>query len=69
MDVSLILILCGLFSISGAIGNWDWFMEGSKGKFWVKLLGRGGARAFYFILGLTLAIYGGLNYGKLIYTG
>ena len=51
---SLLLIGCGLFSLAGAVKNWDWFMEHRKARFMCSLLGRKGARIFYGLLGLII---------------
>ena len=48
----------GLFSIAGAVFNWDWFMENSRARFFVQVFGRDGARVFYVTLGLFLIIMG-----------
>jgi len=57
---SIILILAGLYSIIGAIGNWDWFMENRKARRWVKLIGRNRARIFYILFGTILIVIGTL---------
>ncbi len=46
------IIVAGLFSIAGALFDWDWFMYNRRARPFVKLLGRGGARVFYAMLGL-----------------
>ncbi|MGK7878734.1 MAG: immunity 17 family protein [Crocosphaera sp.] len=56
----LFVIVAGVFSLCGAILNWDWYMNHRKARFLVKILGRGGARVFYGVLGLGLIILGGL---------
>ena len=48
----------GVFSAAGAALDWDWFMNHRKAQGLVRLMGRGGARAFYGLLGLTLAVVG-----------
>jgi len=57
---SIILILAGLYTLIGAIGNWDWFMENRKARRWVKIAGRNGARVFYILVGTVLIIIGTL---------
>lgn len=52
----LIVIAMGLFSLLGAILDWDWYMNHRKARFIVKILGRKGARIFYAILGLGLIV-------------
>ena len=54
----IFIILAGLFAIAGAFFNWDWFMDNRKARVFVKLLGRGGTRIFYMILGAGLAVLG-----------
>jgi small neutral amino acid transporter SnatA (MarC family) len=57
--VIVISILGGLFSLAGAIFDWEWFMTHYKAAVFVRLLGRGGARLLYAFLGLFL-VAGGL---------
>ncbi|MDJ0581218.1 immunity 17 family protein [Crocosphaera sp.] len=56
----LFVIVAGVFSLCGAILNWDWYMNHRKARFLLRMLGRGGARVFYGVLGLGLIILGGL---------
>ncbi|EAZ92987.1 immunity 17 family protein [Crocosphaera chwakensis] len=58
--VGFFLILAGLFSLCGAIFNWNWYMNHRKARFIVKILGRAGARIFYGVLGLGFIILGSL---------
>lgn len=44
----------GLFTVVGALANWDWFFENSRAKPFVSLFGREGARVFYVVLGCTI---------------
>ena len=53
-----LVIAAGIFSLCGAILNWDWYMNHRKARFLVRLLGRDGARIFYGIIGLGLVILG-----------
>jgi len=53
-----LFILAGLFSFAGALFNWEWFMTNYKAAFFVRILGRSGARILYAILGLLLAALG-----------
>lgn len=46
--------LGGIFSIVGAVADWDWFMNNSRARIFVQLFGRMGARIFYIVLGLFL---------------
>jgi hypothetical protein len=55
----LALILLGLFSLSGAYFDWDWFMEHRRAQFLTRILGgRTRARTFYTVLGLTALTLG-----------
>lgn len=54
----VILLLGGLFSIAGAVFDWDFFFNNSKARVFVRLLGRTGARIFYGILGIAIIIIG-----------
>jgi hypothetical protein len=56
--VGLLLVLVGFFSIAGGIFNFEWFMNSRKARACVNLLGRSGARIFYGVLGLAVAILG-----------
>jgi len=55
---ALLLVLAGLFARQGAYLTGIWFMNNRKAQAFVNLLGRGGARIFYVILGLAVAILG-----------
>jgi hypothetical protein len=48
-------VVAGLFSIAGAIANWNWFVGSRRARMFVALLGRSGARAVYALLGGGLA--------------
>ena len=61
-----LLLFAGLFSIGGAVSDWDWFMNNSRARFFVQVFGRNGARVFYVLLGLGLvAVSGGQLLGLL----
>lgn len=53
-----VLAGAGVFSICGAMFNWEWFMNNRKARFFVRILGRGGTRMFYGILGTALVVVG-----------
>jgi hypothetical protein len=55
---TLILVAIGAFSLSGAIFNWNWFMNSRRARFVSMILTRTGARIFYGLLGITLIIIG-----------
>jgi len=54
----LILVAFGIFSICGAVFDWDWFINSRKARFFVAIFGRTGARIFYGILGLVIIVIG-----------
>ena len=54
----LIFVASGVFSILGAIFDWEWFMNSRKARFLVRIITRNGARLFYGILGLALVVLG-----------
>lgn len=58
--LGLLLVLAGLFAVAGAVFDWEWFMSNRKARAFVKLLGRGGPRVFYYVLGFVLAVLGAL---------
>jgi hypothetical protein len=53
-----IMAAIGVFSISGGVFNWDWFMNHRKAWLFVKIFGRTGARIFYGLLGTFLVVVG-----------
>ncbi len=56
--MNIFLICAGIFSIAGALFNWNWFMNNTRARGIVGLLGREGARIFYGVLGVFLLITG-----------
>lgn len=59
----IIIIACGIFSLLGAVNNWDWFFNNYKAQPFVKMIGRTGARIFYGILGAFIIIIGIMSFG------
>ena len=58
-NISIMLCLLGLgglFSICGAIFDWDWFFNNTKARPFVHLFGRNGARVFYAGLGVFIIV-------------
>lgn len=49
---------CGVFSLCGAVLDWDWFMNSRKARFFVSVFGRDGARVFYGLMGAALVVLG-----------
>jgi hypothetical protein len=58
--LGLMFVGAGIFSVCGAAFDWDWFIDSSKARFFVPIFGRTGARIFYAILGIVLAVIGAL---------
>ena len=58
---TVLLVVIGLFSMVGALFDWDFFMNHRKARFIVAMLGREGARGFYLLLGAAIAA-GGLSH-------
>lgn len=58
MPIAIMAWLAGMFTILAAIADWEWFFTHPKARFFVDRFGRSGARVFYVILGLTLAVLG-----------
>jgi hypothetical protein len=56
--LAIIFVFVGLFSVSGAVYNWDWFMNTRKARVLVRALSRTGARFFYGGLGAILVVIG-----------
>ncbi len=56
--ILILFILLGLFSVIAAIGNIEWYFQTDGARFFVRYLGRKGARIFYFLLGLALIACG-----------
>ncbi len=56
--MSLVCIGVGIFSICGAVCDWNFFMNNYKAQVFVKLFGRNGARIFYGILGAFIIVCG-----------
>lgn len=59
-----VFIAGGLFSLLGAIFNWNWFMNHRKAKNLSAILTPTGTRIFYGILGIAV-----MSFGILIATG
>jgi hypothetical protein len=56
--VGLISVTAGVFTLCGALFDWDWFMNHRKARLFVALLTRTGARVFYALLGSVLIVLG-----------
>lgn len=56
--IGLLLVAAGIFSVCGAVLDWDFFMNSRRAWLLVKILGRNGARVFYALLGAAIAVFG-----------
>lgn len=56
--ILVLFIVLGVFSITAAIFNFDWYFQTSGAMTFVRWLGRKGARVFYALLGLALIACG-----------
>jgi hypothetical protein len=56
----LVVTAVGLFAAAGGIYGWGWFMNNSKARFVSMVLTPTGARIFYVVLGVGLALVGAL---------
>ena len=56
--VSLFFVLGGLFTMSGGLFNWNWFMLSRRARLIVRIFGRGGGRIFYVVLGAAILVVG-----------
>ncbi len=56
--MNIFFICAGIFGIAGALFNWNWFMNNTRARGIVDLVGREGARVFYGVLGVFLLITG-----------
>ena len=57
----------GVFTIWGAVANWDWFFNDQKAEMLVSMFGRGGARIVFGLLGVFILVAGVLLLLLLIY--
>ena len=59
MDIKgIFLIAAGIFSICGALFDWEWFMNHRKAQFFNRIWGRQGTRIFYGALGVAISAIG-----------
>ena len=52
--MAVVAYLAGIFVIVAVLTDWNWFFEHPRARFLVEILGRGGARLFYTVLGSGL---------------
>ena len=56
--MGLVFAAIGLFSLMGAVMNWDWYFNNRRARGVVAIFGRKGARIFYGILGVFIMAIG-----------
>ena len=56
--IGILIVIAGLFSVAGGAMDWEWFMNHRKARFLCTILSRTGARIFYVVLGLGIAVLG-----------
>jgi Immunity protein 17 len=54
--ISLIFLGVGAFTLIASLQNWDWFFTHPRAWLLVRVFGRQGARIFYGLLGVALAV-------------
>ncbi len=55
---AIITASVGVYCISAAWGNWEWFYNNWRARGFVKFLGRTGARIYYAVLGILFLAIG-----------
>ena len=58
--IGFLFIAFGVFTVLGAALDWELFMGHRKARFFVGIMGRGGARVFYGFIGMGLVVLGTL---------
>ena len=58
MLTAVMALLVGALCVISAYKDYDWFFDSSKASFFVKLMGRNGARVFYGVAGVIIMIVG-----------
>lgn len=56
--ISLLMVAAGAFAFCGGLFDWDFFMNSRKAQGLIAIVGRPGARIFYILLGVFLAVIG-----------
>jgi len=54
----LLIVAAGVFSIAGGLRDWPWFWNHRRARFMTTILTRRGARVFYVVIGIGLAVLG-----------
>lgn len=58
--LGLLIVAAGIFCVSGAVFDWNFFMNSSRAWIFVKMFGRNGAGVFYVLLGGFITVLGAL---------
>jgi hypothetical protein len=56
--MALFFVLAGIFTMCGGLFNWNWFVLSRRARLIVRILGRGGARIFYVVVGVVFLVVG-----------
>ena len=56
--IGFLFVAGGIYMICGALFDWDFFMNQRSSRRMVSMLGRGGARVFFGLLGMVIVIVG-----------
>jgi len=56
--VAIFIVGGGVFSIWGAVANWDWFFDDYKAERFVRIIGRMGTRILFGVLGVFVILMG-----------
>lgn len=56
--IGFFVFLMGVFTVGGAVFEWDFYWRSDKAQFLERFVGRLGARLFYLVVGLLLSAAG-----------
>ncbi len=60
--ILILFIVLGIFSMTAAACNMEWYFRTDGARLFVRYLGRNGARLFYFLLGMALVACGVIGF-------
>jgi hypothetical protein len=58
LHLSILMIVCGVFTVCAAGFGWGWYMNNSKTRLFIDAFGREGARIVLGLLGSVLILIG-----------
>ncbi len=56
--IGFLIAAVGLFALAGSMSRWPWFWKSGRARTVIDIFGHGGARGFYFLLGMALIVAG-----------